>query len=321
MLDDSFLQLVKQSYLRTFSQQKTADELGVTKSKVRHALDILRVINQSPPEIKASDLPTPVVGMAIEEIELPEPSHSIYKPFVVDTPGQWGVIGDVHLPYHDLNTIKKWADECKQRNVKGILLNGDILDCYQLSAHHKDPTKARFREEIEAGKQLMKWLRSNFPNTRIIYKEGNHDDRLRRYIMERAPALFDIAELDMRVILGLDDLGIEWVADKRVIHLGKLSVIHGHEYRGSGGVNPARWLFLRAKDSTMCGHFHRSSEHPETTIRGKLIMCWSVGCACYLHPEYDPQANWGHGYAFVDIFQDGHYSVTNRKILRDGTVV
>lgn len=278
---------------------------------------------------KANKPPVPPVGepFILDETGepvsdgLPDPIRMSYDPLQIDDVGTWGIISDVHLPYHDLNTIRKWADECKRRNVVGLVLNGDILDCYQLSSHYKDPTKARFRQELDAGKSFLKWLRQQFPKARIVYKEGNHDDRLRRYIAERAPALFDVQELDLRVLLGLDDLGVEWIADKRVIELGKLSVVHGHEFRGGGGVNPARWLYLRTGASALCGHFHRSSEHHETTLDRRQVGVWSVGCACYLYPEYDPNNKWNHGYALVELSQNGHYSVTNRKILRDGSVV
>jgi hypothetical protein len=111
------------------------------------------------------------------------------------------------------------------------------------------------------------------------------------------------------------------VADKRVVMLGKLPVVHGHEFRGGGGVNPARWLFLRAVSTAMCGHFHRTSEHHEQGLDRRLHGVWSVGCACYLYPSYDPNNKWNHGYALADVQRDGSFRVTNRRILRDGQVV
>lgn len=313
-----FLRRVADAARRYPSKAQAARSLGIPISTFRSALEEANAMFGSHESVPIG-LPDPAIG--VPSVDLPQPIHESYEPIIVDTPGHWGIISDVHLPYHDLNTIRKWADDCKKRGIAGVLLNGDILDCYQLSSHHKDPTKARFKQELDCGKQFLQWLRGQFPSQRIIYKEGNHDDRLRRYIAERAPALFDIEEIDLRVMLGLDDLGIEWVAEKRVINLGKLPVVHGHEFRGGGGVMPARWLYLRTGSTALCGHFHRTSEHHETTLDRRHHGVWSVGCACFLYPQYDPNNKWNNGYAIVEVFQDGHFSVTNRRILRDGQVV
>lgn len=251
---------------------------------------------------------------------LPEPEPLSYDAFDVDTTGTWLVISDLHIPYHDTQTICRAFEEARSMGAVGVLLNGDILDCYQLSRHYKEPDKGRFKDSIEKGRQFLAWARSQLPRGRIVFKEGNHDERLRHYLAERAPDLFDLPDMDLRNLLRGDDKGIEWVADKRIINLGRLPVVHGHEFRGGGGVNPARWLFLRSVSTAMCGHFHRTSEHHEQGLDRRLHGVWSVGCACYLFPAYDPNNKWNHGYALVDVARDG-FRVTNRRILRDGRVV
>jgi hypothetical protein len=102
--------------------------------------------------------------------------------------------------------------------------------------------------------------------------------------------------------------------------LGKLAVVHGHEFKGGGGVNPARWLFLQAVSTAMCGHFHRTSEHHEQGLDRRLHGVWSVGCACFLYPRWYRNNKWNNGFALTDVSNDGSFRVTNRRILRDGTV-
>jgi predicted phosphodiesterase len=253
---------------------------------------------------------------------LPDPVPLAYDPFVVDTPGKWLVLCDVHLPYHDKRTVTAAVAEAERVGAKGVLLNGDLLDCYLLSHHYREPSKARFADEVECGRRFLEWVRSRFPKSRIVFKEGNHDERLRKYLAERAPELFGLEGFDLASVLKLQDYGVEWVGDKRVVQLGRLPVVHGHEFRGGGGVNPARWLFLRTVSTALCGHFHRTSEHFEPGLDRRLHGTWSVGCACYLHPAYDPNAKWNHGWAIVDIQADGHgFTVTNRRLLPDGRVV
>lgn len=249
---------------------------------------------------------------------LPEPCKLDYTGLHVDTPGHWGVLSDIHIPCHDKRTIEKFVEECQQRSVKGILLNGDVLDMCQISDHIKDPTAPGMKEEIEKGRAFLAWLRSKFPQARIIYKEGNHDDRLKRFLAQRAPEIYDLDDIFLPNLLRVNDVGAEWVGDKRVIHLGKLPVIHGHEYSGGGGVMPARWFYLRTGGSVLGGHFHQSSFYPFRTIKDEEVGCWSTGCACYLSPAYRPLNQWNHGWAMVELYQGGGYYVQNRRLLKSG---
>lgn len=252
---------------------------------------------------------------------LPSPHESPYTAFVVDQPGWWGLISDIHIPYHDLRTITKWIDECKAKNVSGLILNGDILDFYQLSDFCKDPSMPRTKDEISKGRQLLEYLRATFPRIPIIYKKGNHDERLEKYLFGRCPDLAEIEDFQLSSLLRAKDYGVDWVEDKRVIMLGRLPVIHGHEYRGGGGVMPARWLYLRTGASAICGHFHQPSNYTFRTIEGKEVGMWSLGCACYLSPAYAPLNQWSNGFALVEVAANRDYAVHNRRILSNGSVV
>lgn len=253
-------------------------------------------------------------GDDIVNVELPPGISKNYTPFVIDTPGMWGVISDIHIPCHDDETLRLFVAECKRRAVRGVILNGDILDSHEVSDHDKDPSMPRYQHELELGRQFLAWMRQELPNARIIYKHGNHEERVNRYIFRRAPALEGLPGLNVRSWLEMDKHGIEDLPGKRVIELGKLHVVHGHEYRGGGGVNPARWLFLRARSVAVCGHFHRTSEHHERNIALKYEAAWSIGCACDLHPEYAPLNNWNHGFAFCEVANDGNFAFENRRV-------
>ena len=110
------------------------------------------------------------------------------------------------------------------------------------------------------------------------------------YIMRNAPDLLGMDEFSFESLMHLDKLDITFIPDKQIIHAGRLTILHGHELGMSvfSPVNIARGLFLRAKDSALCGHHHQASEHSEPNINGKLTTCWSVACLCELHPAYIP---------------------------------
>jgi len=115
----------------------------------------------------------------------------------------------------------------------------------------------------------------------------------------------------------LDELNITFIPDKQIIHAGKLTILHGHELGASvfSPVNIARGLFLRAKDSALCGHHHQASEHTEPNINGKITTCWSVACLCELHPDYMPINKHHHGFAHVRVLDTGEFEVSNYRIV------
>lgn len=315
---------------RGMSYMDIGDALGLSQNTIwKYARNVSPTTRRRPDEAARGPLPLAAEGPpALPEPapeaggpSLPDPVAQSYEPYRVDGPGWYVVIGDIHIPYHDPNTIKAAVREAEQKGAVGVVLNGDVLDCYQLSHHYREPDAPRMKEEIEKGRQLLQWLRSRFPRGRIIFKEGNHDERLRRYLAQKAPELFVLEDVRLSRLLRADEHGVEWVQDKRVIDLGKLPVIHGHEYQGSGGVMPARWLFIRAWSNALCSHFHQPSHFTALTLDRREMGVWSTGCACYLHPAYRPITPWRHGYAMVEVFAGGGFQVVNREVLRDGRVV
>ena len=253
---------------------------------------------------------------------LPDPVGRAYDPYPIDRPGVWLVLSDLHLPYHDRATIELAVREAKARKAVGVLLNGDVLDSHEVSRHDKDPTAPRYVSEVETAKQFFAYLRGQFGGrAAVAFKAGNHEERLEAYVVQRAPALFGLEGLDLPSLLHLKGYGVEWVADRRVVHLGKLNVLHGHEFPGgvSSPVNPARGLYLKARSVALCGHHHRVSSHGDKDIRQRVQQAWSVGCACQLHPKYLPLNQWQHGFALVEVARDGTFVVDNKQVV-DGRV-
>lgn len=254
--------------------------------------------------------------------KLPPSLDRSSKPFSLQTPGWWLVISDLHIPYHDCTVIDLALKEATKHKAVGILINGDMLDSHELSTFDKSPEDPRYVDEIQACRQTLRYFRQRLPKARIIFKDGNHEERLYTYLWRRAPALFGLEEMTLPTLLQLDRVDAEHVGERRVIRLGRLNVIHGHEYRPAimSPVNPARGLFLRAKSVALAGHWHQTSEHHEPTIRQKPQGAWSIGCACGLMPAYMPLNKWNHGFAMVKVGKGGSFEVRNLRVL-DGTVV
>jgi predicted phosphodiesterase len=210
--------------------------------------------------------------------------------------------------------LEEVIDYFIQKSVDSILLNGDIIDCYQLSRFQPDPTKRNFAEEILAFQQFVKVLKDNVTK-KIFYKLGNHEERYEKIMISRCAEFLRIKDFDFENVLGCAELGIEVIKDQRIIYVGNLPVLHGHEVGiKSVSVNPARSLFLKTLKSAMCGHLHRTSQHNEQSLDGKIISCWSVGHLGDPHPMYRRINNWNHGCARIEKDTDGSFEVINLRI-------
>lgn len=231
------------------------------------------------------------------------------------------LLSDLHIPYHHLPSIETALDYGFSMGIDAIYINGDLIDFAKISRWKKDPAMASVKVEIDMVRSFLEGLSGlGLP---IYFKMGNHEDRWERYLLDNAPELYDLDELQMNKILHLDELDIELIESKQRAKFGKLNVVHGHEFGESifSPVNPARGLFLRAKTSVIAGHNHQTSSHHENNLNNKPTACWSTGCLCDLEPEYRPFAftKWNHGGAIVNM--DGEeFHVDNFRIL-NGKVV
>ena len=251
---------------------------------------------------------------------IPEAQPEQIEPWIMDGCENVIILGDFHFPYHHPKAIELALNYGTKNGVDGILINGDLLDCYTLSRFEKDMGCRTFKEERDITIDFLCTLRALFPNARIVFKPGNHDDRAQSYILPRIPEFIAGATREeipnLQSLLGLDNLGIEMVPRKCEVKLGDLYVLHGHELpKGmTSSVNPARGTFLRTVTSTAVHHHHRTSEHIERAMDGRLIGCWSIACLCQLRPMYEPNNKWNLGFARVEVANDGAFHMDNRKI-------
>jgi predicted phosphodiesterase len=227
-----------------------------------------------------------------------------------------GIMNDVHIPYHSNEAIDESLNYFVKKGIDGIFLNGDIIDCYMLSKFNPDPRMRHFREEIEAFKHFISTLKSITKN--IFFKIGNHEERYERVMIQHCPEFLDIPQFELENVLGCQELGVQVIKEQRIVYIGRLPVIHGHEASMKyASVNPARTLFLKTYKSSICGHLHRTSNHNEQSLDGKIISTWSVGCLCDLHPKYRRLNNWNHGIARVEKDEDGNFEVINFRLMKN----
>ncbi len=254
--------------------------------------------------------------------ELPDQEHNNNNPFVIKPTKDTvvGLLSDIHIPYQHNEALTVALDFCKKQKLTHLILNGDVMDCYQISSFVRDPKQRSFKYELDAVKAFLKVLTEKFKGVQIIYKLGNHEARYMRFMKTKAPELLDIEAFSFDMLLGLKELGIRYIPDSQLIQMGNLMIIHGHEFGQQifSPVNPARGYFLKAKTNVIGGHNHQISAHSENRLDGKQIVAFSTGHLADEHPEYKPINNWSHGFCIINHIEDGkdvNFIVHNHKII------
>lgn len=206
------------------------------------------------------------------------------------------ILGDVHRPYHDK---KAWALVLKVGRwlrPKHLWLLGDFCDFYAVSAHSKDPRRKRNLEDelvdVHAGLDALDALGA----THKIYLAGNHEDRLRRYLQDKAPELFGVVEIPQ--LLGLPKRHWTYVPYKDYHKVGKVHLAHDVGQAGRYATYKALDAF---QHTILTGHSHRLSYLVEGNCVGEHKLSASfgwlgdVGKVDYMH-KAGVLKNWALGF-------------------------
>lgn len=244
-------------------------------------------------------------------------------------PARIGIISDAHWPFHDLRKDSSGhfyggyitaLDSLKEAGIDALILNGDMMDLFHLSKHEKIEAKRNWKWELDVSRAMLKHIREHFGDkVRIIYREGNHEERFKRYIASKAKELEDSIFLDE--MLDLRNMNIEWVQARAKMKAGKLYIDHGHEYFGGGQVNPSRSYLLKTFDNIVLGHVHKKSESiVRRPLDGSYVQAHTIGCLCDLNPHYAPRNQWTHGFGIIELDKSGDFTLHN-KIIMNGQVI
>jgi len=246
---------------------------------------------------------------------LPKSEEVIWEPYYVKAK-KVGLLFDIHAPYHNESALTAAITWLKNEKVDTVVLGGDLFDFHGLSRFLRDPRKKNFAYELDCGAAIINILQKEL-DCRIVYKLGNHCERYQNFLWQKAGEIADVEDFQLKNLLIKRGCNIELVDDKRIVKLGGLNLIHGHEFVGGafGPVNIARGLYNKGKTSAIQGHNHQTSEHTEPDMNDKVTTTWSAGCLCELHPAYMPINKWNHGAALVEL--DGEdFHVQNKRIYK-----
>ena len=224
------------------------------------------------------------------------------------------VLSDIHFPYHDEKALKAVYNFLSNTHVDTIILNGDILDFYDVSSFDKDPDRINsLQKEIDMAQKFFKKLRGLAPKAKIVFVKGNHEDRIERYL-KKHPELYSLDALKLPNLLNLDNYAIEY-KDKG-FKLGSLKIIHGDMVRKFSGYT-ARGELEKHDSSGISSHTHRGGVYYYRTPERYLAWFESF-CLCDLNPEYISEPNWQQGFLYGYVEKDS-FAVTPIPIV-DGKI-
>lgn len=120
------------------------------------------------------------------------------------------IASDIHIPFQDDGAVRSFIRYCKEKQPEVVVLNGDVLDMFMLSRFTKGEGRNPL-EEMTMCQEFLDSLRKAVPNADIYYVIGNHENRLEKYVLTKAPELASLIE-DVFTIIKTEDFKIRGCA-------------------------------------------------------------------------------------------------------------
>jgi len=181
-------------------------------------------------------------------------------------------IPDCHVPYQDKDAFSLMLQAGKQFKPDHAIILGDFADFYGVSSHSKDPNRAlKLKEEVEATKAALDQVKALGAKNNV-FVAGNHEDRLERYLRDRAPELYNYISIPH--ILELKSKGFSYTPYKQSYKIGKLHITHD---TGTAG----RYAHYKSLDAfqhnVVIGHTHRLGYAVEGNANGERHVTAMLG--------------------------------------------
>ena len=210
---------------------------------------------------------------------------------------KWHICNDQHFPFEDKDLMSLQFAFLKREQPNGIALLGDVIDMYQISRFNKDPERRHcLQSDIDETVGFLRKIRKICPNAKIIYIQGDHALRLRKYLLSTAPELAGLRTLRFEHLLGLKELNITYAEEYKI---GDLFLFHGDIVRKHAGYS-AKAMYEKHGVSLIHGHTHRDGKYAVRNRSGHFAV-WENYCQCDLFPEYVDYPNWSQGWSMVTV--------------------
>lgn len=216
------------------------------------------------------------------------------------------VVGDCHVEVGEsIERFRCLGKFLEERKPDIVVLIGDFLtlDCLSSWNENKRLTMEgqRYSKEMALGRKALTYLfeevgkynqrqkknRKPKYHPRFIYIEGNHEQRLRRYV-DQHPELEGM--LDVYKDLGLDAYKAEWVSYEDYILINGIQFCHipfAKNGKPAGRQAICKQALELSAQSVVFGHTHKwGAENIHRTGGKHLQQALNVGCFFEHQPDY-----------------------------------
>lgn len=215
-------------------------------------------------------------------------------------------ISDAHAPYEDLGAMSIVDKVIRHVRPRRVVSLGDFADIAQISRHVKDPAmRMPFRKELAGARRSRAKIDDACAAAGVEQKdivEGNHEDRLRRYILENCPELDGILP-KLSELLEFEKNGWRVTEYGDVLTIGSLHITHD---LNTAGVYAHERSRVAMGGSTVIGHTHRMAvSYAGTFAAGRHVAAmfgWlgDARYAKYIKRALRPHWQLGFGVGWLD---------------------
>lgn len=239
------------------------------------------------------------------------------------------IVPDCHVPFHSRAAWRILIKAAQHLVPDIIVVLGDFLDFEQVSSHARNPLhRNRIEDDLEVARGMLAELANTSPKSERHFLEGNHEERMQRYLWKSAPELAGIDELQVKNLLDLPRLGYRFTPYRNHVKIGKAFFTHDAGSAGEAAISRARSKF---EHSVAIGHVHRMGVVYRGNAVGECRFGMSFGwlgspaAAAYMH-DISRRTEWQLGFGHGEILSnnDTHLRpvpIVNGRCIINGEII
>ena len=236
---------------------------------------------------------------------------------------------DSHGAYQDEQAISTFLGDLKTLDPKRVYHLGDAVDCGGFLSSHEvigvlPEMDISYEEDCGAANTLLDGIQSNTrKGTEFTLIEGNHENRIRRWIAKQVLAKGKDAKflnqlMGVQATLNIKKRGIRYIERHKyydgfsvsgTIRIGTSKIAAQHGEATSGPQASQRQL-QRLGYSVLFGHTHRLNEFYAEKLTSQIVAV-NCGCLCQRRPVYGltKTTDWMHGYVICVHSNEGFFTI------------